>query len=83
MEEAQEANAWQNAGAISLEEVIRMRRPDWDNEAVVEEAERIRSGGQFGPMPSRRFSPNEPTNGETGAADRILRGLLDGNGQRS
>jgi hypothetical protein len=42
VEDAQEANLWQSAEAISLEEKIRLRRPDWDNEAVDEEAERIR-----------------------------------------
>ena len=42
LEEAQEVQAWDGAGAISLEEKIRTRRPDWDAEKIDEEAEKIR-----------------------------------------
>ena len=42
LEEAQEVQAWDGAGAISLEEKIRTRRPDWDQEKIDEEAEKIR-----------------------------------------
>lgn len=41
LEEAQEATIW--GDAISLEEKIRMRRPDWDDDAVTEEVARIKS----------------------------------------
>ena len=39
VEDAQEANTW--GDAMSLEEKVRMRRPDWDDEAVAEEVARI------------------------------------------
>ncbi len=42
IEEAQEAGMWQAAEAISLEEKIRMRRPEWDEDAVDEEVQRIK-----------------------------------------
>jgi hypothetical protein len=41
MEDAQEANSW--GDAISLEEKIRMRRPDWSDKEIDEEIERINS----------------------------------------
>ena len=41
-EEAQTVGAWDAAGAISLEEKVRTRRPDWDEDAVDEEVERIK-----------------------------------------
>lgn len=41
MEDAQEANAW--GDSISLEEKIRMRRPDWDDDEIQEEVERLNS----------------------------------------
>jgi Phage portal protein, SPP1 Gp6-like len=43
MEDAQEAVTWDGAGAISLEEKIRTRRPEWDEDAIDEEVERIRA----------------------------------------
>jgi hypothetical protein len=46
MEEAQEAAQWKGADAISLEELVRMRRPDWDEEQVDLEVERIREASQ-------------------------------------
>jgi hypothetical protein len=45
-EEAAEAVQWTNSGAISLEELIRMRRPDWDQEQIDEEIDRIENGPQ-------------------------------------
>lgn len=45
-EEAQEAVQWTNSGAISLEELIRKRRPDWDQEQIDEEIDRIENGPQ-------------------------------------
>jgi len=48
LEEAQEAGMWDTTGAISLEEKIRMRRPDWDEEMVDKEVERIREGREPG-----------------------------------
>jgi hypothetical protein len=42
LEDAQTAAAWNTAGAISLEEKIRMRRPDWDDEKIQEEIQRIK-----------------------------------------
>jgi hypothetical protein len=41
MEDAQEAAAW--GDNISQEELVRMRRPDWDDDSVQEEVERIRA----------------------------------------
>ncbi len=41
IEEAQEAVLWESAEAISLEERVRMRRPDWDEEMVAAEVARI------------------------------------------
>ena len=46
MEEAQEAAQWKGAEAISLEELVRMRRPDWDEEMVDEEVARIKEAGE-------------------------------------
>lgn len=51
VEEAQEAGMWAAAEAISLEEKIRMRRPDWDNEMVDEEAKRIKDEAPDPPVP--------------------------------
>jgi hypothetical protein len=41
IEEAQETVMWESAEAISLEERVRMRRPDWDEEMVAAEVSRI------------------------------------------
>ena len=42
LEEAQEVQAWDAAGAISQEEKIRTRRPDWDEKKIDEEVEAIK-----------------------------------------
>jgi hypothetical protein len=42
LEDAQTAQVWDAAKAISLEEKIRLRRPDWDDDAIQEEVARIR-----------------------------------------
>lgn len=71
-EEAQEATQWESAGAISLEEKIRMRRPEWDEDAVDQEAERIRVGREPG------FA------GPTTSVDRVtelINGAVGGNGR--
>jgi hypothetical protein len=44
MEEAQEVAQWNAAGAISVEEMVRTRRPDWDEEQIDEEVARIEEG---------------------------------------
>lgn len=45
-EEAQVAALWSSQEAISLEEMIRTRRPEWNDKAVEEEAKRIRADTQ-------------------------------------
>jgi hypothetical protein len=41
LEDAQEAQLWNQSGSISLEEKIRLRHPDWDQEAIEEEIAKI------------------------------------------
>ena len=48
MEDAQEAAQWNGAGAISTEEMVRLRRPDWDDEMVEEELARIEEAKSAG-----------------------------------
>lgn len=50
MEDAQEVAQWDAAGAISLEEKVRVRRPDLDDEAIEAEIERIK-GDTPAPIP--------------------------------
>lgn len=62
LEDAQTAQTWNTAGAISLEETIRMRRPDWDDDAVEEEAQRIRDSSA-GSAPVALNTQPQSTNG--------------------
>lgn len=60
MEDAQEAGLWAAADAISLEEKVRMRRPEWDDETVMEEVERIRGDTQADMPPEFSANGSEP-----------------------
>lgn len=53
LEDAQTAQAWDAAGAISLEEKIRMRRPDWSDEQIQEEIDRIDAKPASPPPPTQ------------------------------
>ena len=77
-EEAQTVGVWDAAGAISLEEKVRTRRPDWDEDAVDEEVERIK-GAQEAQAPrssidntraliERAVNGNATENGESPTA---------------
>lgn len=70
MEDAQEAVQWKTAGAISLEELVRMRRPDFDDDAVQEEIDRIQedtaASAALAPMPTFGGPAEEPTDNGSG-----------------
>lgn len=60
---AKTAALWKTNGAISLEEMVRIRRPDWDEDAVQEELGRIRSEAPAQPaqpIGRRRFGAMAP-----------------------
>jgi hypothetical protein len=58
MEDAQEAALWRGAEAISVEEMVRSRRPEWDEDAVDEEVARIKDEAPAPPaVPGGPFAP--------------------------
>lgn len=61
LEDAQTAQAWDAAKAISLEEKIRMRRPDWDDKAIQDEVARIREDTRAA-TPIQLRPENQPPN---------------------
>jgi hypothetical protein len=72
MEDAQEATQWNSTGSISLEDLVRMRRPDYDDEAVQEELERIQAQKQRAIEEQRqRFGEQSPSGA---ARDSAVRG---------
>jgi hypothetical protein len=73
LEEAQEAQAWAGANAISLEEKIRMRRPDWDDEMVDEEKARIEGEAEQAP------GPRSSVESAQALIENAVRGNGDGN----
>jgi hypothetical protein len=74
---AQTVTQYHAAEAISLEEMIRARRPDWDDEAVEEEAERIR-----GEKPQSTV-PQLPPLGNLNPLDPLAGGDEDADQQRN
>lgn len=60
LEEAQEAGLWDAAEAISTEEKVRMRRPDWDQDQIDEEVGRIKDATPQAPSPPMFGTPVAP-----------------------
>lgn len=74
MEDAQEAAQWAAAGAISLEEKVRARRPEWDDDTVEEEVRRIQGEtSETGPRTSidsaSKLIEDAVRNGSNGAGE--------------
>jgi hypothetical protein len=63
MEDSQEASQWRSAGLMSVEEGIRLRRPEWDDETVAEEVERIKESAPEGPQQTSIDRTRELING--------------------
>lgn len=84
LETAQEIQTLDSAGAISLEQKVKLQHPDWDEDAINEEVERIR-GEQpenlNAPLSasSSDATPIEGTQPPSDRTQRILEGLR-GNG---
>lgn len=57
LEDAQEVGIWSSAEAISTEEKVRVRRPDWDQQQVDEEVARIEEETPQGPTPPAIGTP--------------------------
>jgi len=73
MEDSQEAQNWKATDSISTEDLIRMRRPDYDDEAVQEELERIDEDRKKASAAATRPAQTEegdPVEGESDTASR-------------
>lgn len=69
LEDAQTAQAWDAAKAISLEEKIRIRRPDWDDEKIQEEIQRIKDDREAATPAQLRGLDSAPDPSINGASE--------------
>jgi hypothetical protein len=82
---ASEGVQWMGTGSLSLEEAIRMRRPDWSDDEIAAEIDRIENGPQPLVPTTRRTtitdSLNRPQNGSSGSlgpARDLVQQMLNG-----